>query len=54
MRRFLTLSKGVYAGEKVETVVVRAGSVHARNIEGAGRWEMGGYRFVIGTFSFLH
>ncbi len=53
MRQFLTLSKGVYAGEEVETVVVRARSVHARNIEGAGGWEMGGYRFDIGTFSFL-
>ncbi len=39
-------SKGVYAGEEV---VVRAGSAHARNIEGAGGWEMGGYQFVIGT-----
>ncbi len=31
--------KGVYAGEEVETVVVRARSVHARN----RGWEMGGY-----------
>ncbi|PBK59153.1 hypothetical protein ARMSODRAFT_983250 [Armillaria solidipes] len=37
--------KGVYAGEGVETVVVRAGSLHARN----SGWEMGEYRFVIGV-----
>ncbi|SJL03073.1 uncharacterized protein ARMOST_06418 [Armillaria ostoyae] len=36
---------GVYAGEGVETVVVRARSLHARN----SAWEMGGYRFVIGV-----
>ncbi|PBK89143.1 hypothetical protein ARMGADRAFT_1065061 [Armillaria gallica] len=39
--------EGVHVGERVETVMVRAGSVHARNIEGAGGWEKGGYRFVI-------
>ncbi len=46
--------KGIYEGEGVKTVVVRTGSVHARNIEEAGRWEMGGYQFVISTFSILH
>ncbi|KAK0429869.1 hypothetical protein EV421DRAFT_2025618 [Armillaria borealis] len=40
--------KSVYTGNGVETV--RAGGVHARNVEGAGGWEMGGYRFVIGAF----
>ncbi len=45
--------EGVHVGERVETVVVRAGSVHARNIEGAGGWEMGGFRFVVVSIMFL-
>ncbi|KAK0245313.1 hypothetical protein EDD85DRAFT_13869 [Armillaria nabsnona] len=40
--------KGVYEGEGVEAVVVRTGSVHPRNIEGAqGGREMGEYRSAI-------